>query len=150
MSYSHERACKALYVWPCPLGPLGGVNGQISLNFNYKVNFKDFYTKVCFPTKERYKTYQMGFCRLGHALRVGLGVLRRQILNSVCRTVMLTSSKPSDEIQPNLVCEPLTCGACNRANCYGSKGQITLNLNYKVMTKTLIPNFVCVLTNKKI
>ena len=66
---------------------------------------KDFYTKVCAPTNERYKTYQTGFssCRLGHALRVGLGVLRCQKLNTVCRSVMLTSSKPSDEIQPNLV-----------------------------------------------
>ena len=29
-------------------GDLGGeVNDQISLNFSYHVNFKDFYTKLC-------------------------------------------------------------------------------------------------------
>ena len=50
-------------------------NGQISLNFGYHVNFKDFYTKLCVCShNERYKTYQTGFlfCRLGHALGVGL------------------------------------------------------------------------------
>ena len=30
-----------------PWGPGEGSKGQISLNFNYKVNFKDFYTKLC-------------------------------------------------------------------------------------------------------
>ena len=38
---------------------------------SYKVNFKDFYTKL---TTVRYKTYQTGFsfCRLGHAPQVEL------------------------------------------------------------------------------
>ena len=48
-----------------------GSRGQISLNFNYKVNFKGFYTKlcVCVLTNERYKIYQTGFIiyHLGHA-----------------------------------------------------------------------------------
>ena len=30
-----------------PLGPLEGSKCQISFNFNYKVNFKDLYTKLC-------------------------------------------------------------------------------------------------------
>ena len=41
---------------------------------------------VCILTNERYKTYQTGFsfCRLGHALELGLGgALRGQKLNSV-------------------------------------------------------------------
>ena len=34
--------------WPRPPGALGrGPKGQISFIFNYKVNFKDFYTKLC-------------------------------------------------------------------------------------------------------
>ena len=40
---------------------------------------------VCALTNERYKTYQTGFsfCRLGHALELGLwGALRGQKLNS--------------------------------------------------------------------
>ena len=89
--------------------PGEGSKGQISLNFNYKVNLKDFYTKlVCVLTNERYKTYQMrfSFCRLGHALGVGLGVLRGPKLNSVRRAdhIMLSPPKPFDQIQPNLVC----------------------------------------------
>ena len=31
---------------PAPWGPGEGSKGQISFNFNYKVNFKDFYTKL--------------------------------------------------------------------------------------------------------
>ena len=32
----------AIFFCPNQLGPWGGVKGQISFNFNYKVNFKDF------------------------------------------------------------------------------------------------------------
>ena len=32
---------------PVPWGPGEGSKGQISFNVNYKVNFKDFYTKLC-------------------------------------------------------------------------------------------------------
>ena len=32
---------------PTPSGPGEGSKGQISFNFNYKVIFKDFYTKLC-------------------------------------------------------------------------------------------------------
>ena len=51
--------------------PVEGSKGQISFNFNYKVNFKDFMPNfVCVLTNERYKTYQTGFlfCRLGGTL----------------------------------------------------------------------------------
>ena len=66
---------------------------------------------VCVLTYERNKTYQTGFvfCRLGHALGVGLVVLRGQNqIPSCCLSVMLSPPKPLDEIQPNLVCELLT------------------------------------------
>ena len=56
--------------------PGEGSKGQISFDFNYKVNFKIFVPNfVCVLTNERYKTYQTGFlfCHLGHALGVGLG-----------------------------------------------------------------------------
>ena len=50
----------------------GEVKGQISLNFDYHVNFKDVYTKFC-VCAHKYKTYQTGFlfCRLGHAPGLG-------------------------------------------------------------------------------
>ena len=41
-----------------PWGLGEGSRGQILLNFNYKVNFKDFKANfVCLLTNERYKTY---------------------------------------------------------------------------------------------
>ena len=41
-------ACNVkLFFWPAPWGPGEGSKGQISFNFNNKVNFKDFYTKLC-------------------------------------------------------------------------------------------------------
>ena len=36
-----------LFFGPALLDPGEGSKGQISFNFNYKVNFKDFYTKLC-------------------------------------------------------------------------------------------------------
>ena len=60
---------------PVPWGPGEGSKGQISFNFNYKVNFKYFVPNfVCVLINERYKTYQIGFsfCPLGHAPGVGL------------------------------------------------------------------------------
>ena len=41
-------ACNVkLFFGPAPWGHGEGSKGQISFNFNYKVNFKDFYTKLC-------------------------------------------------------------------------------------------------------
>ena len=60
---------------PASWGPGEGSKGQISFNFNYKVNFKDFMPNfVCVLENERYKTYQTGFsfCHLGRAPGVGL------------------------------------------------------------------------------
>ena len=55
-------ACNGTFFCPAPLGPGEGPKGQISLYFNYKVNFKDFLTKfVCLLTHERYKACQAGF-----------------------------------------------------------------------------------------
>ena len=65
----------AIFFAPAPWGPGEGSKGQISFNFKYKVNFKDFVPKFVFIlTNEKYKTYQTGFsfCCLGHAPGVGL------------------------------------------------------------------------------
>ena len=35
------------FLCPAPWGPGEGSKIQISFNFNYIVNFKDFYTKLC-------------------------------------------------------------------------------------------------------
>ena len=76
VGYSHEWGVQRQNLFlPRPLGPWGGAKGQISFNFNSKVNFKDFMPNfVCVLANERYKTYQTGFlfCCLGDALGVGL------------------------------------------------------------------------------
>ena len=65
----------------------------------------------------------------------------------------MLSPKPLDEIQPNLVCELLTCMGRATANCYwlhplgpweGSKVRISFNFNFKVNFKD-----VCVLSLTK-
>ena len=48
VSYWHELGVqRQTFFGPAPWGPGEGSKGQISFNFNYKVNLKDFYTKLC-------------------------------------------------------------------------------------------------------
>ena len=97
-------ACNSIFFCPGE-----GSKGQISFNFNYKVNFKDFYTKLmCVLTNERYKTYQTGFlfCCLGHAPGVGLwGVGRAKVVNFFFQT--------------------WSCGISNRRGCKQNRMQVT-------------------------
>ena len=59
VSYLHEWHMQRHIFWVCASWGLGeGPKGQISLNLNYLVNFKDFKLNfVCLLTNERYKTY---------------------------------------------------------------------------------------------
>ena len=80
----------------------GGGGGGDIIKFQSRSQFQIFYTKHCV-----YKTYRTGFsfCRLGHALEVGLGVFWViNLIAPVRLSVMLSPHKPLDEIQPNLVC----------------------------------------------
>ena len=84
-----------------------------------------------------------------------LGVLSGEILNSVrCLSAMLSPPKPFDQIQPNLVCELLTCmGRATAKNILtpgpgeGSKGQISFNFNSKVNFKDFYTK-LCVCSRK--
>ena len=59
-----------------PWGPGERSKSQISFNFNYKVNFKKIYTKLC-VCSHKWKIQNISdrilFYHLGHALGVGLG-----------------------------------------------------------------------------
>ena len=56
-------ACSSKKFCPTPWGLGESSKGQISLNYNNKVNFKDFIPNfVCALTNKIYKIYQMGFC----------------------------------------------------------------------------------------
>ena len=71
-----NRACNVkLFLGPAPWGPREGSKGQISFNFNNKVIFKDFYTKLCVCShkcKIQNISDGISFCRLGHAPGMGL------------------------------------------------------------------------------
>ena len=78
MSYLHEWHMHQHHFWvPAPWGLGEGPKGKISLNLNYKVNFKGFKQNfVYLLTNERYITYQRGFSfgHLGHAQGWDVGV----------------------------------------------------------------------------
>ena len=73
-----NATCKGIILWfPAPWGLGEGPKGQISLNLNYKVNFKLFKPNFVYHlTNERYITYRTGFSfrHLGHAQGWDLGV----------------------------------------------------------------------------
>ena len=98
MSYSNVWQCQR-HIFLVP-APGEGPKGQITFNFNYKVNFKDFKpNSVCLLTNERYIKHQTGFSfhRLGHAPGEGLG-----------STGGGGQKFHFAKNQPNLVCELLT------------------------------------------
>ena len=69
--------CFGTIFWvPAPWGLGEGPKGQISLNLNYKVNFKDFYTKLC-VSSHKWKIYNISdrifIWPPGSGPRVGLG-----------------------------------------------------------------------------
>ena len=58
--------------WHCPQGPFGS-KGQISLNFNNKVNFKDIYANLCvFLQIKDIKHVERDFFNIGSCPRARL------------------------------------------------------------------------------
>ena len=56
-----DGAYNGNFFGPAPWGLGEGSKGQILINFNNKVSFKEFLPNiVCVCTNERYKTYQTG------------------------------------------------------------------------------------------
>ena len=112
---------------------------------------------VCVLTYERYKTYQTGFlfCRLWHALGVGPGVLRgqNQILSSACPLCYLLLNYWMKFNQIWCVSYSYEWGVqgqiFSEAIGRGQKVKYQLISITKSISKIFIPNFVCVLTNKR-
>ena len=152
MSYSHEWGVQhQTFFGPAPWGPGEGLKGQISFNFNYKVNFKDFYTKLCVCShNKRYKTYQTGFalCRPGHAQGVvlwGVGVPRwvKKKFKHGHVAYQIDGDDEQNRLQVKFSSRVklVTLGV-------RSKGQISLNLDYHVNSKIFYTN-LCVRSYKK-
>ena len=113
LSYSHEwGAHSKKKFWVSPPGE--GSKGQISFNFNYKVNFKDFlFQTLCvFSQMKDTKNIRWVFYSVAWFMPYGgtWGNFNRSQnqITSCCLSDMLSPPKPLDEIQPNLVCELLT------------------------------------------
>ena len=105
-------ACNGNFFAP-PLGALGKGQTVIYHLISITKSILKMYIPNfgCVLTNESKKTYQTGFlfCCLGHALGCDLGVLRVQESNSVPSSVRLSPPESLDQIQPNEVCELLTC-----------------------------------------
>ena len=104
---------------------------------------------MCVHTNKRYNTYQTGFasCGLGHAPGVGLwgvgvpkGVKKNQTRHVAYQ---IDGDDEQNRVQVKFSSQGLTGDLEGEV-----KGQISLNLDYHVNSKSFIPIFVCVLTNK--
>ena len=148
--------------WPHLPGPWEGSKGQISFNFNYKVNFIDFYSKLCVCShiwkiqniSDGFFILSPGSCPRGRTWEY-LGA-KIKFCPAVCPLCYLLNHWK--KIQPNLVCEllpwmgratsiffSLPPGALWR----GQKVKYHFISVTKSSSKIFIPNFVCVLTNER-
>ena len=108
---------------------------------------------VCVLTNRRYKTYQTGFsfCRLGHALGVGLwghwgcqGVQKFIFFKHGHVAYQIDGDDKHIRIQAKFSSLGLTGDLVVRL-----KGQIPVIWVTMSISKIFIPNFVCVLTNER-
>ena len=125
MSYMNGTCNGTIFGVPTPRGPWVGAKRSNIIKSQLLSRFQPNY--VCLLTKKRYKAYQCGFSfdRLGNAPGLGLG-----------GTVGMGVKFFFSEIQPELMCELLTCnstqffGSSALGPWGGAKGQISLNLNF--------------------
>ena len=146
-----EQNASKIFILGLNWWPWGEVIGQTILNFGYYVNFKDFYTKfcVCSHTNERYKTYQMGFlfCRLSHARWVGLwGTGGTQGVEQF----FFQTWSCSISNQRGWRAEQNASNIFILGSNWWPWGEVKRSNIIKLsISKIFIPNFVCVLTNKR-
>ena len=162
MSYSHKWGAHWHFLAPPPvaLGRGQKVKYHFFFNFNYKANFKDFYTKLCvFSQIKDTKIYQTGFLfyRLGHALGVGLGCLGVKCPSAVCPLCYLSLNHSTEFNEIRCV------SFSHEWGCYGklllipaiwgppegSKGQKSFNFNYNVNFKDFLYETLCVFSQMK-
>ena len=149
---------------PCPVGPWGGVKRSNIINFNYKLNFKDFYSKLCVCShKYKIKTYQMFFFILSpnSSPRGGTwGYLGAKIKfrPAVCPLCYLPLNHWTKFNQIGCVCYSHGWGAQRKKNILapppgalgrGQKVKYHLISITNSISKIFIPNFVSVLTNER-
>ena len=131
--------------WSGPWDHWEGSKGQISFNFNYKVNFKDFYTKLCVCShKSKIQNILDGIfiLSLGHAPGAGFGALGVSKGSKIHFSNMVMDKQNRMQVKFSSYGQTGDLGA-------RSKGQVSFNFGYHVSYKDFMPIFVCVLTNKR-
>ena len=73
VSYSHEWGVQQHIFGPVPWGPWEGAKGQISLNFNYKVNFES--VGICDGASSTDRTHNLNRYAPIHKLLGNLGLI---------------------------------------------------------------------------
>ena len=164
VSYSHKwGAQRQNFYGPAPWGPGEGSKYQILFNFNYKVNIKDFYSKLCVCShKERIHNISDRFSILspGSCPRGGTwGYLGAKIkfCPAVCELCYLlinhwtkfnqiwcVSYSHKRSTQRQILFWPRPWGPGEGSNVKYHLISIT-----KSTSKIFIPNFVCVLINER-
>ena len=147
---AEQDASKIFILWS-NWWPWDKVKGQISLNYGYHVNFKDFYTKLC-VWSHKWKIQNIwdgifvlspGSCprggTLGHRGCPG-GSKKSKFQTWPCGI----SNRRRWRAEQN---------ACNifilRSNCWPWGEVKRSNINNMSISKIFMPNFVCVITNKR-
>ena len=145
-----ERNASKIFILGSNWWPWGEVKGQISLNFGYHVNFKDFYTKVCVCSHkweiQKYQTRFL-FCRLGHAPGVGLwGTGGTQGVKQFFFQTWSCSISNRRGWRAEQNAHNIFILGSNWWPWGEVKRSIIINMS---ISKIFVPNFVCVLTNKR-
>ena len=160
VSYSHEWGAQRQIIFgPAPWGPGEKSKDQISFNFNYKVDFKDFYSNFCVCShkfkiqniSDRFFILSPGSCPRGATWGYfGAKIKFRPAICPLCYLLLNHWTK----FHPNLVCVLLMNGVRN-VNIFwphhlGPWGEVKNHLISitKSTSKIFIPNFACVLTNE--
>ena len=142
-----NEACNVKLFLALSPGALGrGQKVKYHLISSTKSISKIFYTRLCVLTNERYKKYQTGFsfCRLGHATGVGLWAVGGcPGGKKKSNMVMWAYQIDRDVEQKRMQIKFLSWGQT------GDFGVRSKGDDNHVSSKFLIPNFVCILTNKR-
>ena len=158
VSFSHEWGVQRETFFcsdPGALRPWGGVKmSNITFNFNYKVILKDLCTKLCVCShKWKIQSISDGIFSLSPGPCPRGGTLGRwgrpggqQLF--YFKHGQLAYQIDGNDKQNRMQVKVLPYGQTGDLGVR-SKGQISLKFDYHVNSKIFVPNFVCVLTNKR-
>ena len=130
---------------PAPWGPGEGSKGQISFNFNYKVNFKDFLYQLCVCShKWKIQNISDGIFILSPGSCPRGGTLGRWGAQGV---IFFKHGHVVYQIHGGWWAEQNASKIFTLGSNWWPRGEVKRsNINNMLISKIFIPNFVCVLT----